>query len=86
MVDVLTRIVIDAPRDIVSAFAADPTRAPEWYVNIGSVEGKTDGELRVGAKAAFVAHFLGCRLAYTYEVVEYRASEPGEPIERTSNS
>lgn len=37
-VDVLTSIDIDRPRRQVAAFAGDPSRAPEWYANIHSVE------------------------------------------------
>ncbi|MBI4956910.1 MAG: SRPBCC family protein [Myxococcales bacterium] len=74
-VDVLTEIVIDRPRDQVARFAADPTNAPGWYVNIESVEWKTPPPLGVGSRLAFVARFLGRRLAYMYEIVELVASE-----------
>jgi uncharacterized protein YndB with AHSA1/START domain len=69
-VDVLTETVIRRPVAEVAAFAGDPTNAPEWYVNIDSVEWQTPPPVGVGSRMAFVARFLGRRLAYTYEVTE----------------
>jgi hypothetical protein len=74
-VDVVTETVIARPRHEVAAFASDPERVPLWYVNIRSVEWKTEPPVRVGSRIAFVARFLGRRLEYTYEVVE---DVPGE--------
>jgi uncharacterized membrane protein len=70
-VDVLTEIEIARPRDEVAAYAADPGNATAWYENIERVEQKTE------SRVAFVARFLGRRLAYTYEIVEL---VPGERL------
>jgi uncharacterized protein YndB with AHSA1/START domain len=76
-VDVTTEIVIERPPEVVAAYAADPANAPAWYANIDSVEWRTAPRVEVGSRAAFVARFLGRRLAYTYELVEV---VPGERL------
>jgi hypothetical protein len=62
--------VIERPRAEVSEYSANPDNAPTWYVNIKSVEWKTPPPIGVGSRIAFVAQFLGRRMAYTYEIVE----------------
>jgi len=76
-VDVSTSVVINRPRELVSRYAANPDHAPEWYVNIKAVEWKTMPPVAIGSRIAFVAHFLGRRIAYTYEVVDL---VPGERL------
>ena len=75
-VDVVTEIEIARPRAEVAAFAADPENATAWYEKIESVEWRSPPPLAVGSLVAFVARFLGRRLAYTYRI------EVLEPDER----
>jgi uncharacterized membrane protein len=90
-VDVHTGIDITRPVADVAAYAADPDNAPEWYANIESVEWKSEPPLRVGSVVGFVARFLGRRLAYDYEIVEFvpgarlvmRTAEGPFPMETT---
>jgi hypothetical protein len=90
-VDVLTDTVIERPVDVVSAYAADPSNAPVWYVNIKAVDWKTPPPLQVGSRVGFVAQFLGRTLEYTYEFVELvdgqrlvmRTAEGPFPMETT---
>ena len=74
-VNVLTEIQIARPRDAVFEYSSNPDNAPIWYANIKSVEWKTASPMVLGSRFAFVANFLGKRLAYTYEVVELIADE-----------
>ena len=71
LVDVVTEAVIPGQLAQVAAYAADPTNAPAWYANISTVEWETSPPVGVGSRIAFVARFLGRRIAYTYEVTEY---------------
>jgi hypothetical protein len=68
-VDVVTEVEIRRPRHEVALFASDPDNATAWYASIESVAWQTPRPAAVGSRIAFVARFLGRRLAYTYEIV-----------------
>lgn len=70
MVDVAVETVIDRPREVVAAYAGDPSHAPEWYANIRSVRWHGEPVVRTGARVDFEARFLGRTLRYTYELVD----------------
>ena len=74
-VNVSTATTIRRPVGEVARFASDPGNATQWYANIKSVEWKTSKEIRVGSKIRFMAQFLGKRLEYTYEIVEFIPNE-----------
>ena len=90
-VDVISEVDIQRPRAEVAAYSSNPDHAPSWYVNIKTVEWKTLPPARIGSQIAFVAHFLGRRMAYTYEIVELipgerfvmRTAEGPFPMETT---
>jgi Polyketide cyclase / dehydrase and lipid transport len=74
-IDVETEITIARPRAEVADYASEPDNATAWYANIERADWQTPRPLAVGSRFAFVARFLGRRLAYVYEVKEL---EPGE--------
>jgi uncharacterized protein YndB with AHSA1/START domain len=76
-VDIQCELTIPRPRAEVAAFASNPDNTTSWYTNIKAVEWETPRPLAVGSRVAFVATFLGRRLAYTYEI---RELVPGERL------
>ena len=77
MVDVRTEIEIHRPRRDVADYASNPDNALTWYEHIKEVEWNSAKPLQVGSRIVFVAHFLGKRLDYVYEI---KALEPGERL------
>ena len=76
-VNVEVETVIHRPREPVVQYAADPTNAPSWYANIESITWQTPPPAQMGSRLEFVAHFLGRRLVYTYQIAEL---VPGERL------
>ena len=74
-VDVVVEAVLDRPLAEVSAYAADPRHAPEWYRRIDEAEVVTGDPPEARSQVRFVARFLGRRLEYTYEIVEHASGE-----------
>ena len=74
-VDVLVETTIARSPEVVSSYAGDPSNVTGWYSNIRSVTWKTPPPAAIGSRMEFVAHFLGRRLVYTYEIA---ALVPGE--------
>ena len=70
MVNILTEIIIDVPIEKVAVYTSNPDNAPEWYDNIKSAVWESAPPLTLGSRIAFVAHFLGRKLSYTYEISE----------------
>ena len=62
-VEVLTDIEIERPRSEVADYVSDPDNATAWYENIKKVEWKSPKALKVGAKVAFEARFMGRKMA-----------------------
>jgi uncharacterized protein YndB with AHSA1/START domain len=92
MVDVLTEVEIDAPRETVARYAADPSNATAWFKHVVEVEGPAPLPLQRGSTFTFVARVPpGIKRRFPYEVVElvdgermvFRIDEGPFPMETT---
>lgn len=77
MIDVEESVEIDRPVNVVFAFVADQTNAPQWQDGLLEVRRTSDGPLGVGTKHVVVRNFMGRRLELTNEYVRY---EPGHEV------
>ena len=80
-VDVASEILIERPPGIVSAYVSDPANAPSWHDHIKSAGWLHDAAPRVGSRISIVAEFLGRKLEFIYEIIEFT---PGEKLEMRS--
>ena len=76
-VDVGSEILIERPPGIVSAYVSDPGNAPTWHEHITSAAWVTEQVAHVGSRIRIVVEFIGRKLDFTYDIVEF---VPGEKI------
>jgi hypothetical protein len=74
--DVEVETIVACPRTEVAGYVADWRNDRTWIGALEEVRLVTDGALGVGSQVARVAKFLGRRIEYVNEVVEY------EPVAR----
>ncbi len=70
-VDVEVHTTIGRARPEVAAYCCDPDNVTAWYANIKAVQWETSPPVAEGSRFRFTSGFLGRRLEYTYEVVEF---------------
>ena len=63
--------VIARPREEVAAYAMDPSNDRSWIGALTSVTVRTQGPVGVGTRVERVAQFLGRRMEYVNEIVEF---------------
>jgi hypothetical protein len=74
-VDVTVEQRIERERGDVAAFAMDPANDERWIGALTSVRTLTDGPVGQGTQVERVATFLGKRIEYVNEIVEYAPPE-----------
>ncbi len=72
-IDVTAETVIDRAREDVARYAMEPDNDPTWIGGIVEAKRLSEGPIGEGTRVARVAKFLGKRIEYVNEVVEYDA-------------
>jgi len=70
-VNVQVEVVINRSRSDVASYAMDPGNDPIWISGIVEAKALTEPPLAAGTRVERVAKFLGKRIEYILEVVEY---------------
>lgn len=73
-IDVTAQTTINRPRQEVADFATNPHNDPVWIGGISQARLLSEPPVAVGTQVERVASFLGRRIEYVNEVVDY---EPG---------
>ncbi len=82
-IDISAEVAIDRSRADVAAFAMDPLNDPAWIGGVVESKALSDRPFGRGTKVARVAKFMGRRMEYTTEAVEY---EPGAGVTMQADS
>ena len=85
-IDVIAEVVIRRSREDVASFVENPDNDPVWIGGITAAQMLTEPPLAKGTKVKRVASFLGRRIEYAPEIVEYEAQSllamrAGSPFE-----
>ena len=72
-IDVTAEPVIDRAREDLARYAMEPDNDPTWIGGIVEAKRLSEGPIGEGTRVARVAKFLGKRIEYVNEVVEYDA-------------
>ncbi len=70
-IDVTAEIKIGRERGAVARYATDASKDPLWIGGVVESGVLNDGPVRQGTRVARVAKFLGRRIEYVNEVIEY---------------
>ena len=70
-VNVQAEVVINRSRSDVASYAMDPGNDPIWISGISEAKALTEPPMSQGTRVERVARFLGKRIEYVLEVVEY---------------
>ena len=76
-IDVQAQLLINKPKDDVAEYATNPHNDPLWVSGIIESKMLTEPPLAQGSQVERVASFLGKRIQYILEVVDW---EPGTPM------
>ena len=82
-IDVTAEIKIGRARGDVAVYATDASNDPLWIGGVVESGVLSDGPVRQGTRVARVAKFLGKRIEYVNEVIEY---DPGVRLVMKSDS
>ena len=81
-VDVKAEVVIKRSRDEVATFAMKPDNDPVWISGITEARMLTEPPVGQGTQVERIAYFMGKRIEYVLEVVDYDPNARGWPCAR----